>query len=143
MKPFKLEEEPKIKSGFKIPEDYFENFASKLAQNLPKEETQNETKVISIFRKRKTILLAIAAVLIVGLIIPILYTTTSKNKELDAVTLETYLSEEGNLNQYELIGEIEPRESAQIKNTNELEAETIEDILVTNPNIENLVIERY
>jgi hypothetical protein len=143
MKPFKLEDEPKIKSGFKVPGNYFEDFASKLVQNLPKEETQNETKVISIFRKRKTILLAIAAVLIIGLMIPILYTTTSKNKELDAATLETYLSEEGSPSQYDLIVEIEPIESAQIKNTNELEAETIEDILVTNPNIENLVIERY
>jgi len=71
--------------------------------------------------------------------IPILYTSDAKNNELDSVTIENYLAEESNINQYELIGEIEP-ESNSIVNSTKLEDEALEDILVTNPNIENLII---
>jgi hypothetical protein len=141
MKTFKLDNEPKIDSGFKTPDHYFENFATNLIQKLPKEPIAEETKVVSIFRKRKTILMAIAAILVLALMIPIAYQANTKNKEVDTVTLENYLTEETNLNQDELIGEIEPENSTIISNTKELESETLEEILVTNPNIENLVIE--
>ena len=141
MKAFKLDNEPKIASGFKTPDNYFDNFSANLTQKLTEEPIVEQPKVISIFRKRKTILLAIAAVLILALMIPIVYTNDSKNKELDDATIENYLVEESNLNQYELIGEIEIESKSIITKTNELENEAIEDILVTNPNIENLMIE--
>jgi hypothetical protein len=140
MKAFKLEDEPKIKSGFKTPEGYHNAFSSNFLQNLPKEEISDRVKVISIFRKRKTTLMAIAAVLVIAIMIPILYTSETKNNELDSVTIENYLAEESNLNQYELISEIEPENSIS-ENTKKIEEETLEDILVTNPNIENLLIE--
>jgi hypothetical protein len=139
MKPFKLENEPRIKSGFKTPEGYHNSFSSKFLQNLPKEEITDKVKVISIFRKRKTIIMAIAAILVLAIMIPILYTSDVKNNELDSVTIENYLAEESNINQYELIGEIDP-ENNNIVNSTKLEDETLEDILVTNPNIENLII---
>jgi hypothetical protein len=141
MKTFKLDNEPKIEPGFKTPDNYFENFSAKLIQSLPKEPNAEEIKVISIFRKRKTVLMAIAAVLVLALMIPIAYQANTKNKEVDTVTLENYLAEETNLNQDELIGEIEPENSNIISNTKEVETETLEDILVANPNIENLLIE--
>jgi hypothetical protein len=141
MKTFKLDNEPKIDSGFKTPDNYFENFSANLLQKLSEEPVVKETKVVSIFRKRKTVLMAIAAVLVLALMIPIAYQANSKSKEVDVATLENYLAEETNLNQDELISEIEPENSTIISNTKELESETLEDILVTNPNIENLVIE--
>jgi hypothetical protein len=147
MKIFKLENEPKIKAGFKTPEGYHDSFSSKFLQNLPKEEIADSVKVMSIFRKRKTIIMAIAATLVLALIIPTLYTKNAKNSELDSITIENYLAEESNINQYELIGEIESKNSNN-SSTNSvklkdqtLEDQTLEDILVTNPNIENLVIE--
>jgi hypothetical protein len=141
MNTFKLDNEPKITSGFKTPDNYFENFSANLAQKLTEESIVEKPKVISIFRKRKTILLAIAAVLILALMIPIVYTNDSKSKDLDDATIENYLAEESNLNQYELIGDIEIESKTIVSKTNELENEAIEDILVTNPNIENLMIE--
>jgi hypothetical protein len=139
MKPFKLEDEPRIKLGFKTPEGYHDSFSSKFLQNLSKEEITNGVKVISIFRKRKTIIMAIAAVLILAIMIPILYTIDSKNTELDSATIENYLAEESNISHYELIGDIET-DSNNIVSATKLEEETLEDILVTNPNIENLII---
>lgn len=141
MKTFKLNSEPKIDSGFKTPDNYFENFSENLLQKLPIEPISEETKVISIFRKRKTIIMAVAAVLVLALMVPIVYRANTKNKEVDTVTLENYLAQETNLSQYELIGEIELENNTLISAPKELETETIEDILATNPNLENLVIE--
>jgi hypothetical protein len=141
MKTFKLDNVPKIDSGFKTPDNYFEDFSTKLLQKLPEEPVVEETKVVSIFRKRKTVLMAVAAVLVLALMIPIAYQSNTKSKEIDTATLENYLAEETNLNQDELIGEIELENSTFISHPKELESETLEDILVTNPNIENLVIE--
>lgn len=140
MTAFKLDNEPKIESGFKIPDNYFENFQAALIEKLVQEPINKETKVVSIFQKRKTILLAIAAVLTLALMIPILYQSNTKNKEIDSVTIENYLAEEGHINQDEIISEIEP-ESTVILNTKEIETQTLEDMLASNPNIENLVIE--
>ena len=50
MKNFKLENAPKITSGFKTPELYFENFSKNLMQQLP----EKEPKVISLFQKNNT-----------------------------------------------------------------------------------------
>jgi short subunit fatty acids transporter len=141
MKTFKLDNEPKIESGFKTPDNYFENFSANLIQKLPIEPIAEERKVISIFRKRKNILMAVAAVLMIALMIPIIYQANTKTNEVDTATLENYLTEETYLNQDELIGEIEPESSKIITIQKEIETETLEDILVTNPNIENLVIE--
>ena len=140
MKSFKLENEPKIKPGFKTPEGFHDSFSSNFLQNLQKKEITDRVKIVSIFRKRKTILMAIAAVLVLAIMIPMLYTTETKNNDLDSATLENYLAVESTMNQYELIGEIEP-ESDKNVNLTKLEDETLEEILVTNPNIENLVIE--
>ncbi|MNG17562.1 hypothetical protein D3C84_1015560 [compost metagenome] len=85
--------------------------------------------------------MAVAAVLILALMVPIAYRANTKNKEVDAVTLENYLAQETNLSQYELIGEIELENNTLISVPKELEPETIEDILASNPNLENLVIE--
>jgi len=68
MKAFKLVNEPKIETGFKTPDDYFENFSVKMMEQLP----ASEPKVIYIFQKRKNIILMVAAVLVIALMIPYL-----------------------------------------------------------------------
>lgn len=141
MTPFKLDNETKIESGFKTPDNYFENFQAALIEKLANEPIVKETKVISIFRKRKTVLLAVAAVFTIALMIPILYHSYSKSKDLDAATIENYLTEEGHVNQDEIISAIEPESNIIILDTKEIGTQTLEDILVSNPNIENLVIE--
>ena len=141
MTPFKLDNETKIKTGFKTPDNYFENFQASVIDKLSQEPIVNETKVISIFRKRKKTLLAIAAVLTLALLIPIVYQSNSKTKELDSITLENYLTEETHLNHDEIMSEIEPESNIIILDTKEIETQTLEDMLASNPNIENLVIE--
>lgn len=141
MKEFKLEKGPKIEPGFIIPKHYFEHFSTDLIQKIEEENQSKAPKLISIFRNRKQFIVAAAAVLLIAILIPFAYRTQQKNQEMDALTIENYLAQEGNLNQYELIGEIDAPNSNLTSAAKELETETIEEILVRNPNIENLVIE--
>jgi hypothetical protein len=138
MKTFKLENEPKIEPGFKTPDHYFENFSIKMMEQLP----ASEPKVISIFQKRKLlIMLSTAAVLILALLIPILSPTESNTKELDTVAIENYITYQSNVNQYDLINGLETEDIEKINSSIVLEDETIEDHLSTNSNLENLILE--
>ena len=137
MKTFKLENEPKIESGFKTPDHYFEDFSAKIMQQLP----ENEPKVISIFQKRKNILFAIAAVLVLALMIPVYTTLSTNTKTLDETTLENYITYQSNVNQYDLISELELEDINKIKTTIPIEDEAIEDVLTTNSDMEHLILE--
>ncbi|WP_202702381.1 hypothetical protein [Flavobacterium sp. UGB4466] len=137
MKTFKLENEPKIKTGFKTPENYFDAFSTKVLQQINEEK---EVKVIPLYKRKKTLSIAAAAVVFAALLIPVInhYNTS---KDLDEDTLETYLSYQSNLNQYDLIRELDTKDIDKLGKNVALEQETLEDILATNPNIENLISE--
>ena len=137
MKAFKLENEPKISSGFKTPENYFDTFSAKVLQQINEEEV----KVIPIYKRKKTITLIAAAVVGIALMIPVVNNYNATSKELDEATLETYLSYQSNLNQYDLIRELDTKDIEKLNKNVALEQETLEDILSSNPNIENLISE--
>jgi hypothetical protein len=133
MKEFKLENSTKIESGFKVPEAYFDTFAHNVMQKLP----VADTTVISLFQKRKIAL---------ALIIPIINAPAPLAKEIDSATLENYLSYQTNINQYDLINALDEEDINTIKTNvaieqNNIENKTIEDILVTNGNLEHLLLE--
>lgn len=137
MKTFKLENKPKIESGFKIPDHYFENFSVEMMAQLPK----NETKVISIFQKRKSLVLMIAAVLVLALMIPFFAPSSTNTKEIDAEELENYITYQSNVTQYDLISVLESEDINNIHTSIALEDEAIEEQLSVNSNLENLILE--
>lgn len=137
MKTFKLENKPKIESGFKIPDHYFENFSVEMMAQLPK----NETKVISIFQKRKSLVLMIAAVLVLALMIPFFAPSSTNTKEIDAEELENYITYQSNVTQYDLISVLESEDINNIHTSIVLEDEAIEEQLSVNSNLENLILE--
>lgn len=137
MKTFKLENEPKIESGFSTPNHYFENFSERIMQQLP----EDEPKVISFFQKRKRTLMMAAAILVIALLIPQINRSLRASKELDATTIENYLSYQSSMNQYDLINALDPEDIANMQTTVALEDKTIEDILATNANLEHLISE--
>ena len=49
MKKFKLENEPKIKSGFTVPDHYFDDFSERFTAQL----TEEKTLIIPLYQKRK------------------------------------------------------------------------------------------
>ncbi|MEP7095949.1 MAG: hypothetical protein ABI793_17925 [Flavobacterium sp.] len=137
MKAFKLENEPKITTGFKTPEYYFDDFSAKVLQQIK----ETEVKVIPFYKRKKVISLLIAAVFVVGLMIPIINNYNNTSKEFDEASLEAYLSYQSNLNQYDLINQLDTKDIEALNKNVALEQETIEDILSSNPNIENLISE--
>ncbi len=137
MKTFKLENEPKIESGFIVPEQYFDDFSKKVLSQLPEENTE----VIPLFQKRKTVFLAAAAVLVVGLLLPIYNQFTTNSDEIDITTLENHLTYQSNLNSYDLISELDDEDLTKLGTTIGLKDETIEAILVTNSDLEKLISE--
>ncbi|WP_255512742.1 hypothetical protein [Flavobacterium sp. GT3R68] len=124
-------------SGFKTPDHYFETFSAKVMQQLP---VQEERKVISIFQRRKTWIMAVAAVLVLALMLPI-YNRFSNSAELDEVTLENYITDQSNINQYDLVSLLEAEDIEKMKVDLPLEDEMIEDILSTNTNLEQIITE--
>lgn len=137
MKTFKLENEPKIQTGFKIPENYFDDLSIKIMERLP----ASEPKVISIFKKRKSLILMAAAILILALMIPILNNLSTTKKELDSTTLENYITYQSNVNQYDLISVLETEDITNMNTSIVLEDQAVEDVLSTNSNLENLILE--
>ena len=142
MKEFKLDSIPKIETGFKIPDGYFENFAQQVMEKLP----QEESKVIPLFRKHKVLALLAAATVALLLTIPIFTSSSTITKEIDSATLESYLSYQTNISQYDLINALDKNDINAIKKNvaieeNTMEPETIEDILIGNGNLEHLLLE--
>lgn len=137
MKTFKLENEPKIETGFKTPDDYFENFSVKMMEQLP----AGEPKIIYIFQKRKNIILMVAAVLVIALMIPNLNYTTASSQALDIIALENYINYQSNVNQYDLMRVLETKDITNMNKSIVLEDEAIEDVLSANSNLENLILE--
>ncbi|MGK4568655.1 hypothetical protein [Flavobacterium sp. 3HN19-14] len=134
MKDFKLDDHPKIKSGFTAPEGYFDDFNDKIMSQLP----ASEPKVISIFARRKNWITAAAAVLVLGLMLPV-YNHYQKNTELlDSVSLENYLSEESDISQYDLVNLLDKQDIENIDINLPVDDKTIEDVL-TNENLENYI----
>jgi hypothetical protein len=137
MKAFKLENEPKITTGFKTPENYFNDFSAKVLQQI----NEPEVKVIPFYKRKKVLTLLAAAVVVFALMIPIVNNYKNTSKELDEKTLETYLAYQSNLNQYDLINQLDTKDIESLNKNIALEDETLEDVLATNPNIENLISE--
>ncbi len=90
MKPFDLENKNEIKSGFKVPENYFEQFEAKMMAQI---QPEKETKVVSIFYRKQVWMSAIAAVILLAIAIPIYFNMANSNN-LDATTIEMYLSQQ-------------------------------------------------
>lgn len=90
MKPFDLENKNEIKSGFKVPENYFEQFEAKMMAQI---QPEKETKVVSIFYRKQVWMSAIAAVVLLAIAIPVYFNMANSNN-LDATTIEMYLSQQ-------------------------------------------------
>lgn len=137
MKTFKLENEPKIETGFKIPANYFDDLSIKIMEQIP----ASEPKVISIFQKRKGLIMMVAAILILALMVPVFNNLSTTKKELDSASLENYITYQSNVNQYDLISILETEDITNMSTGIVLEDQVVEDVLSTNSNLENLILE--
>lgn len=136
MNEFKLDKEPKIKSGFKVPENYFDDFSAKVLQQLP----ENEPKVISIISRKKTWMYAVAAILIVAVSIPIYTALVTQQNALDKTTIENYLTSQDAISDDELVNLLDEDDIQKMKLNFNIEDKAIEDLLSTHSNLEEYII---
>lgn len=137
MKKFNLENVPKTTSGFIVPDNYFEDFSNKVLSQLPDETN----RVIPLYKQKSKLLMAVAAILIIGLFIPIFNQLPKPAEELDLTTLENHLSYQTNINQYDLISELDEDDLNKMGATIQLKDDIIEEHLSTNSDLERLLSE--
>jgi len=132
MKEFKLDNQPKITSGFTTPDGYFDLFSEKMMALLPKEST----KVISINKTRKRWLFAVAAVLILALSVPVFNQLNSNSSELDQQTLEDYITYNSGISENELVDLLEKEDIEKMNLDYNIQDKELEELLSENNNIE-------
>ena len=135
MNNFKLDNEPKIKSGFQIPENYFDTFAEKVMNQLP----SDEPKVVSLWDRNKRWVYSVAAVLVLSLTIPLanqFQSTTTEIATTETNEIENYLAYHASLSDEEIIKLLDKEDIAEIEITNSLDEEALKQALYEDSNTE-------
>ena len=140
MKPFDLENKNEIKSGFKVPDNYFEQFEAKMMAQIPVEK---ETKVVFLFYKKQVWISAIAAVFLIAIAIPV-YFNMAKESSLDASTIENYLAQQQNVGITELSKHLTDDDIIALEKNlslNESNPDAVEDYLSESENLDYYINE--
>ena len=140
MKPFDLENKNEIKSGFKVPENYFEQFEAKMMAQIPVEK---ETKVVSLFYRKQVLISAIAAVFLLAIAIPVYFNMASESN-LDASTIENYLAQQQNVGITELSKHLTDEDITALEKNlslNESNPDAVEDYLSESENLDYYINE--
>lgn len=135
MKTFKLENEEKIKTGYTVPENYFEDFSARVMQQV----TTEEPKVISFFKRRSTWTYTAAALFVMALSIPI-FNQYNQSKEIDNATIENYLTANASISDAELISLLDEKDIQEMNIELNIEDNTIENELSKNKDLEQYLL---
>ena len=112
MKDFNINNK-KIDTGFKVPEDYFEQFESKMLEKLV---VKKETKVVSLFYKKQIWISSIAAMFVLAIAIPA-YFNSLKTVTLENATIENYLVNQSNFTTFNIIEGLSENDIEELENS--------------------------
>jgi hypothetical protein len=126
MKMFNLDNEPKIETGFKTPENYFESFEAKMMAQLPKEKP----KVIAFPVRKLYIFSAIAAIILAFIAIPTYFNSSTRE---ESISVESYLSYQ--LTTEDIIEKLTLDDIVALENTLALSDDDLEDYLLETQNL--------
>ena len=132
MKQFSLDNEPKIKPGFKAPDGYFDSFTERLMEQLP----EREVKVMPLYRKVKAWVAGVAAVVVMALGLTVYFNSATRVAQPDDTAIENYLVYQAGLNSYDLIQNLDETDIKELEQSVAVSDEAIEDYLY-NENIIN------
>ena len=133
MSEFKLDK-TKIASGFKTPERYFEQFPLRISHRLGE-----EPKVVDLISRKTTWILAAAAILVFALCVRLFDKTTASSDQIDPLATENYLAMQEGTSDH-LVELFDEEDIRNIKIDINLEDQSIEDVLSTNPDLEQYII---
>ena len=137
MTAFNLDKEPRTASGFKTPDGYFDDLSAKVFERL----RENEPKAIPIYARKKTWIYAAAAVLVISLSIPLANNFSKSTSELDNDTLENYIASHSEISSEDIAENLSVEDIQKIKIDSDIEDKAIEDLLSTNSNLEEYMID--
>ena len=131
MKEFKLDEHPKIESGFKTPQGYFDTFPKKINTKITE-----EPRVIPL--RRKAWMYTTAAVLVIGLGITV-FNMPSESNSADAVAIENYLASQPTTEML-VVDALEIEDLEQLNASYAIDDQAVEELLL-NTNVEQYIIQ--
>ncbi len=132
MKNFTLDNKPKIKPGFTVPENYFATLSEKINDKLPKEAP----KVITFYRRKKVWIYSFAAVVVVSLSV-LLVQQFNTQPSLDSEFLENYISQNTSVSQDDIIELLEQEDIEKLKVDYNIEEDLIEETLINSSDLEH------
>ena len=138
MDTINLNNDPKIKSGFIIPEDYFE----KLSQKLNPKLVPAPIKIISLFdriKQNKKRIMSVAAIVLVSISAVFYQQYQTQSDKKYAAELENYITNHTNYSDDEIVNLLTVEEIAEIKIDSKLNSETIENQLLENQNFDQII----
>lgn len=131
MNDFKLENN-KIETGFIVPEGYFDLLSDTILNKV----SQNKPKVIPLWQRKKTILMAVAATVVIAISIPIISIYNNSTNDLSP-EIENYLSYNTNITDADIVELLDDETieniTIPVSTTEEIEQELL------NNNIEQII----
>jgi len=137
MKTIKLNSETKIDTGFTTPENYFENFASRILLEIKENEKK---KPIALYSKIKIWTVAVAAIFILGLLIPVYPFFENPMSRIDDKSLENYLVYSSSISDAELAYLLDNNDLEKISVELKVEDKIIENELTKNTDLEQYLL---
>ncbi|AWA30414.1 hypothetical protein HYN48_10105 [Flavobacterium magnum] len=133
MKNFKLDEHPKIGSGLRAPEGYFDNLSVSVMEQI-----NTDVKVIPLYRRPKMIWIA-AAVLVGSLMVPLVQHRNNDQSQPDAVSIENYLTYQTNISDADIAALLDAEDLDKMDSEISIDDKSIEEVLTSDSNFENLI----
>jgi hypothetical protein len=124
MSAFKLDNHPKITSGFTVPDHYFVDLYATITAKIT---AQEESTVIAIKPKSSHWILAIAAILVLVFLLPLTINELKPDgTSIDTLSIEGYLMNTHPISQFELVDQLTDQDIKELEvdlhlNTNEIE----------------------
>lgn len=129
MKNFKLGNEKKITSGFKAPEDYFDNLTNRVMEQLP----EKETKVVPLYKRVQKWYGGVAAILVILLGIGLFFKLNASGNKIvqpDASTIENYLVYQSDITNEDLYEHLDDNDIKILEESIQISNEAIESYIV-------------
>ena len=132
MNDFKLDSDPKLTSGFEIPDNYFETFSDRLMENIPK-----EPKVISFYARHKSWMYSAAAILVIAFTIPVMNMFNTTTQAVSNVEIENYLANRSTITDDDIVNLLDADDIAELSKDASIENLTADDIMSQNIDVES------
>ena len=138
MNDFKLDIEPKISTGFTIPDNYFESLATKIQPKL----VGSPPKVISLrsyILKNKSWIASAAAIVLLSISSIVYINFQNQNNQKYTAELENYITNHPNYSDDEIVNLLEITEIDNIKFNSKLSSKTLENQLLNNVDFDEII----